>query len=121
MFLSRFLQGKAKKSSKLCLGHVCQKHNFVFILIPGLKPRAMDIFLLWRNGNFVIFKDYWLRRFRVPHVLCLLANNVVGPFSLFPFPFRSTFFVPSPNVYGLRFTVHFSLLHSSFYILRSFS
>jgi len=32
-----------------------QKHYFVFILIPGLKPRAMDIFLLWRNGNFAIF------------------------------------------------------------------
>ncbi len=75
---------EGKKSPANFVWDTRQKHNFVFILIPGLKPRAMDIFLLWRNGNFVVFKRFVGLRFT---------------FSLFTFHF----FIPRSTFYILRF------------------
>jgi hypothetical protein len=50
-----FFAGEGKKSPANFVLDTRQKRNFDFIVIPGLKPRAMDIFLLWRNGGFVVF------------------------------------------------------------------
>jgi len=40
----------------------------------------MDIFLLWRNGNFVIFKDYW---FMVYFQLFIFRSEICLRFTVY--------------------------------------